>query len=185
MSNPESAETEKNVRERILEAAIAILSEDGINALSQVQVARRAEVRQSHLTYYFPKRVDLISAIAERVVSRLATGAREVMAAAGAQSTETVLALLADGIASQGHMRMFIGSIVEADGNPDVRAILMRETVRLEKALADLLGGENATERARLVVAALWGLGLYAFLAKERAGNDLSLLFGAAEAPEN
>lgn len=57
----------------------------------------------------------------------------------------------------------------------------MRETSRLEKALADLLGGKNATERARLVLAALWGMGLYTFLAKEPAGDDLSLLFGAAD----
>ena len=43
----------------------------------------------------------------------------------------------------------------------------MRETERLEEALADLLGGKNASERARLVLASLWGLGLYAFLAKK------------------
>ena len=54
----------------------------------------------------------------------------------------------------------------------------MRETAGLEEALADLLGGKNAIE---LVLAALWGLGLYAFLAKEPVCDDLSLLFGAAD----
>jgi hypothetical protein len=78
-------------------------------------------------------------------------------------------------------MRMFIGTIVETDRDPEVRTILMRETARLEEALGDLLGGKNTTERARLVLAALWGLGLYAFLAKEPAGDDLSRLFGAAD----
>jgi len=57
----------------------------------------------------------------------------------------------------------------------------MRETAGLEEALADLLGGKNAIERARLVLAALWGLGLYAFLAKEPVCDDLSLLFGAVD----
>src|SRR5678815_5766477 len=39
------------IRERILGAAMSILHEGGIQALSQIQVARRADVRQSHLTY--------------------------------------------------------------------------------------------------------------------------------------
>lgn len=181
MCKHESEQSKKGVRERILDAAVAILSEGGIGELSQVQVARRARVRQSHLTYYFPKRADLISATAERVVSILAINAREVMSEAGERHTGDVLKRIADGIASQGHMRMFIGTIVEADRDPEVRTILMRETERLVDALADLLGGENTTERARLILASMWGLGLYAFLAKKPAGNDLALLFTAAD----
>lgn len=181
MCNQESEQSEKGVRERILDAAVAILSEAGISELSQVRVARRAKVRQSHLTYYFPKRADLISATAERVVSTLAINAREAMSEAGERHTGDALKRIADGIASQGHMRMFIGTIVEADRDPEVRAILMRETERLVDALAEVLGGPDKTERARLVLASLWGLGLYAFLANEPAGDDLALLFGTAD----
>lgn len=182
MSNPESAETEKNVRERILDAAVAILSEDGINALSQVQVARRAEVRQSHLTYYFPKRHDLINAVAERMVESMASQAREVVSDArkfdaGQCDAGAGLKRLADAIATEEHMRMFVGAIVEADRDPGVRAILMRETVRLEKVLAELLASDDAAEEAQLLLASLWGLGLYAFLSKEPPRNDPSVLF--------
>ena len=51
------------VPERILDAALAILAESGLRNLTQVQVANRARVRQSHLTYYIPTRDDLLDAL--------------------------------------------------------------------------------------------------------------------------
>ncbi len=62
------------VRDRILAAALALLRETGIQGLSQVQVARRARVRQSHLTYYFPRRHDLLAAVAVRFVDGMVAG---------------------------------------------------------------------------------------------------------------
>ena len=47
-------------RERILRAAVLLLNEDGFSALTQTRVAERAGVRQSHVTYYFPARNDLL-----------------------------------------------------------------------------------------------------------------------------
>ena len=49
-----------NTRERILFAAVEILNTKGFGALTQTCVAERAGVRQSHLTYYFPMRNDLL-----------------------------------------------------------------------------------------------------------------------------
>lgn len=47
-------------RERILHAAVALLNEEGFTSLTQHRVAERAGVRQSHITYYFPVRNDLL-----------------------------------------------------------------------------------------------------------------------------
>ncbi len=47
-------------RDRILHAAFLLLNEDGFGALTQTRVAEKAGVRQSHLTYYFPTRIDLL-----------------------------------------------------------------------------------------------------------------------------
>jgi AcrR family transcriptional regulator len=47
-------------RARILHAAVALLNEDGFSALTQQHVCERAGIRQSHLTYYFPTRNDLL-----------------------------------------------------------------------------------------------------------------------------
>lgn len=47
-------------RERILHAAVALLNDEGFTSLTQHRVAERAGVRQSHITYYFPVRNDLL-----------------------------------------------------------------------------------------------------------------------------
>ena len=51
------------MRNRILDAALALVRDHGLLALSQARVAAAAGLRQSHLTYYFPTRGDLIKAI--------------------------------------------------------------------------------------------------------------------------
>lgn len=53
------------VRQRLLEAALQVLADEGIHALTQTHVAARAGLRQSHLTYYFPTRNDLLKGIIE------------------------------------------------------------------------------------------------------------------------
>ena len=54
--SPENAPT----KQKILDAALQIVEEQGISALTQPRVAKLAGVRQSHLTYYFPRKSDLL-----------------------------------------------------------------------------------------------------------------------------
>jgi hypothetical protein len=63
-------------------------------------------------------------------------------------------------------MRMFTGVIVEADGDPELRSMMVRQTQRLQLALATLLGGDDATDHAALVLATLWGVGLHEFVVR-------------------
>ena len=49
-----------NVKDAILDASVALLKDKGIAALTQPQVAKAAGIKQSHLTYYFPTREDLV-----------------------------------------------------------------------------------------------------------------------------
>ena len=60
-----------DVKTRILQAALGVLAEHGAAELTQPKVARAAGVRQSHLTYYFPTRADLLLAVAEHSVGSL------------------------------------------------------------------------------------------------------------------
>ena len=168
------------IRERILRAAMAILREAGIQGLSQVQVARRAKVRQSHLTYYFPNRHDLVEAVAVRFIDGVVRGLQELTAGSAVGGPSAMLQRVADAIADQGHMRMFTGVIVEADGDPKLRSIVVRETLRLQSVLAELLGGEDAMGRAALLLASLWGLGLYDFVVRPKRGSALTLSFLAS-----
>ena len=54
-----------SVRQRLLNAALSLMHEQGFHALTQARVAATAGVRQSHLTYYFPTRNDLLKAVVQ------------------------------------------------------------------------------------------------------------------------
>lgn len=47
-------------RDRILFSAVTVLFEEGFSSLTQQRVCECAGIRQSHLTYYFPTRTDLL-----------------------------------------------------------------------------------------------------------------------------
>jgi AcrR family transcriptional regulator len=164
------------VRERLLSAALAILREEGIQELTQVQVARRAGVRQSHLTYYFPKRYDLVEAVALRFIERMEGALRDVAAGAVEGDPGELLRHMAAAIGEAGHMRMFTGLVVAADGDPALHALVVRQTRRVQTLLADVLGGDDAMERAGLLLAAMWGLGFYSFAMGEPASRGAALL---------
>lgn len=54
-----------DVRSNLLSAAHQLWCEHGVQALTQQRVAASAGVRQSHLTYYFPTRNDLLRAVVQ------------------------------------------------------------------------------------------------------------------------
>jgi len=56
----------QDMRARLLRAAMDVLRNEGIGALTQGHVAQVAGVRQSHLTYYFPSRHALLAAIVDQ-----------------------------------------------------------------------------------------------------------------------
>src|SRR5271168_4794500 len=61
---------ENDRRTKIVMAGIAVLREHGYAGFTQPKVASLAGVRQSHLTYYFPTRADLVKAVARVAVDR-------------------------------------------------------------------------------------------------------------------
>lgn len=152
------------VRERILHAAREILQESGLQRFTQVNVAERAGVRQSHLTYYFPTRRALLEAGIEHFVQAITQRVQDVAEASPSVDHETLVDRLATTITDPAHMRMFLAVIVEADGDAALRAMLVAAARQIEEALAKSLGGSDGAERARTVLAAIWGLGLYQFI---------------------
>jgi AcrR family transcriptional regulator len=54
--------TKKNLSEEIVKAALELAKTTSLTQVSQAKIAKQAGVTQSHLTYYFPKRSDLIKA---------------------------------------------------------------------------------------------------------------------------
>src|SRR3546814_17382407 len=54
-----------SVSDRIVAAGLALLEEEGLKALTQTRIAKRSGLRQSHVTYYFPRIDNLLLAIFE------------------------------------------------------------------------------------------------------------------------
>jgi AcrR family transcriptional regulator len=61
-----------DVRDRVLEAAFGLLAESGAHELTRPKVSKVAGIRQSHLTYYFPTRADLLQEVVRYSVEKLA-----------------------------------------------------------------------------------------------------------------
>lgn len=168
---PERPAIVHGVRDRILDAALGILRESGIQRLTQVNVAERAGVRQSHLTYYFPTRRDLLHAVVARGVDG-APYEDSWEIAEDETGPDELIERVAAAVSDAEHMRLFVAMIVEADDDPALRAMLIEATRRFETTLADALGGVEARDRARHLVIALWGLGLYHFALRPSGRND-------------
>ena len=61
-------QTVVGARERVLEAALVVLRDVGYGQFSVQKVAREAGVYQGNITYYWPRRRDLVLALAVRIV---------------------------------------------------------------------------------------------------------------------
>lgn len=53
-------------KEQIVEAAIAVIAEQGIQNLSLSEIEKKAQMSRGHLTYYFPTKEDILLAVFDR-----------------------------------------------------------------------------------------------------------------------
>ena len=135
-------------REALIEAAIAAVREGGYPALTQPKVAARAGMSQSHLTYYFPTRSDLVKAVAERVVR---AQLERIDAQGAPPSPEAALGNVTALVTATGTTRVFMALVLAADAEPAARAALHELAVgmrqRVTYLLAALSGDTESPER--------------------------------------
>ncbi len=139
------------IKDDILMAGSTLLREKGVSALTQPQVALAANIKQSHLTYYFPTRSALLLAIAEFTLSTLM---EDVAARLRSAPVDKGLAGTLSRVMIEGFPpRVFIGLIVAADNDPDIRKLLRRLVRRVRTAIQHLLeeAGITASEEATLL----------------------------------
>lgn len=127
------------MRSRILEAALRLLAERGAHELTQPKVAAAAGVRQSHLTYYFPTRTDLLQAVASHSIDKLARGLGD---ARGATLAEGIAA----GAADKRRSRVMLGLVSAADQDPAIKKRLRKFIPELRARMAPIIeaGGLRA-----------------------------------------
>src|SRR5277367_6037936 len=95
----------KDRRHTIIQAGIAVLREHGFAGFTQPRVARAAGVRQSHLTYYYPTRVDLLQAVARAAIDRQLSAANSM---AETTSPKAAAAGIANVVVRHGNTRVLM-----------------------------------------------------------------------------
>jgi AcrR family transcriptional regulator len=72
----------EDLRERVLRASVELIEEEGLGALSMREVARRAGVSHQAPYHYFPDRMAILAAVAERGFQMIEDKLREARAQA-------------------------------------------------------------------------------------------------------
>jgi AcrR family transcriptional regulator len=110
----------KNRRQDIINASLLVLREHGLAGFTQPRIAAEAGVRQSHLTYYFPTRVDLLTGVAQAAIERQL---RAVDAIGDASSPAAAAKAIADVAGRHGNTRVIMALAQAADQEPSLREL--------------------------------------------------------------
>ena len=146
-------------RTQILEAGLALLREEGLSALTQPRIAARTGLRQSHLTYYYPTRSDLLSAVARSAVEAQATAAKALVARIRAVGDASKV--MARGAARHENTRVLVALNQAAEREQDVRTLFneLSDTFVAEiAALFEKLGLQATSANFDLLHALFIGL---------------------------
>jgi len=120
------------VRERLLEAALRLLAESGAHELTQPKVAKAAGVRQSHLTYYFPTRGDLLQEVARYSIEKLAGQLAHRQPGALPEA-------IAAGAADKRRSRVMLGLVTAADRDPKIKQRMRKFVAELRARMTPVL----------------------------------------------
>jgi AcrR family transcriptional regulator len=141
-------------REIILKAAIATLREHGFSGFTQPRVAKRADVRQSHLTYYFPTRLALLEGVARLAVDGQLAALQSIV---DLPSVSAVIKSITAMIGRHENTRVLMALAQAADEEPSLRSLFRELADGIVSRLRQLLENLHldATEEQVLLVHSL------------------------------
>jgi AcrR family transcriptional regulator len=108
-------------RKAIWEAGMALLRENGLAALTQPKIAAKTGLRQSHLTYYYPTRADLLTAVMRVAIETQLTAVRSLVKAAS--SARKASSAIASAMVLHENTRVLAALNQAADQEPAVRTL--------------------------------------------------------------
>lgn len=129
-----------DTRSRLLQASIRVLLAEGMHALSQTRVAHEAGLRQSHLTYYFPTRVDLLKAVvefADASIIGMVEGRPEALPRSLAELRDRLGAPVID----RKMPRLMLAMQVAADEEPGLHEWMRGFDARMQERLVAVMAG--------------------------------------------
>ena len=159
-------------QEAIVAAALDVIQEEGLSGFTQPRVARRAGLRQSHLTYYFPTRADLLLAVADEAVRRRIEALR---AAVSAEDLAGKVAGLVEVLVDPRQTRILMALTQGADADPGVRhafAALGAGIAPLSAELVTSFGAEPTEASLALLQATSTGIAVLALATGAEAVRD-------------
>jgi AcrR family transcriptional regulator len=133
-------------RKQIIGAGLDLLREEGLPGLTQPKIAKRTGLRQSHITYYFPTRTDLLAA-----VSRAAIDIQLAVVAGMVDSIKTgrqATALIAEVTARHDNTRILVALNQAADREPAVRELFQALNEGFVGEIARLLSKLGVSDEA-------------------------------------
>jgi AcrR family transcriptional regulator len=164
-----------DVREQIVAAALALLLKSGARSVVQTRVAKAAGVPQGHLTYYFPKKIDLLVAVARRFredttrevseffgSTRRSPGTRE----------ERLLAVVRLMSENRERTRALVGLMMEAEREPALLEELLVGVQNVREFLAAVAGKSEPDADVDLFLAMFWGLGIQHLVLGPRRSDE-------------
>lgn len=154
----------EDLRERIVDAAVRLLETQGPKGFGQVRVAREAGVAQGHLTYYFPRKSDLATAVVERLQADARRELEPLLARAAAADEDALhelfFAQVKKLLRNDRRTRVVLGLVAEALDDRDLAGVLARQLQLQRGLMARLLGREPDDPDVHIALAALRGLGI-------------------------
>jgi AcrR family transcriptional regulator len=177
-----SEDSTKNVRDRILDAAVELLRKSGVKKLAQPQVAREAGVPQGHLTYYFPRKVDLLLAVGERFVGLVQKDMEELRltgaeGAASRRTSSVPFSVFAKAmVLDRARTRMLLGLVTEADAEEAVSEPIVRGAKLIRTLVSRAIDRHPDDPDVWITLALVWGLGVQQMLFPERSEEQVKAM---------
>ncbi|EKF18621.1 TetR/AcrR family transcriptional regulator [Nitratireductor pacificus] len=159
---------QKNTRQLILDTALDIVETEGMKALTQPRIARLSGIRQSHLTYYFPRKAELYLALLD--------ASHERAERTGGGEPPTLEAMLATLFFEPERMRFFLSILLEVGGDPDLLPVMRDHAAGLAAEIAARLGRGPDDPDILAFVDELRGFALRALMSPELARDGLGQL---------
>lgn len=164
----------ENTKDKIIRIAVELLESEGIRSLTQPAVAKRVGIPQGQLTYHFPKRSDLILAVADSAINRIAEFVFEqaTQSLSGTQSEKRgpqsqVIDMIWALVRNHARIRALLSLVVEADDNEAVSQRLRDHHNRARMLIAMGMSAEADDAAVTMAHATMLGFGILSFIGGE------------------
>lgn len=140
-----------DVRSKILDAALRLVFDSGIAALTQTRIAQAAGVRQGHLTYYFPTRTVLLEGVVQHMMEGMLQGMQAVAHAHAGKGADALAKAMGEVVADPRRARVMLALVVASDEEPGIKVWLRDFIQQLRERIGQVLA-EAGLDKSRVAL---------------------------------